>query len=276
MHSGDRLGCIYVVATPIGNLEDITLRALKVLKEADIIACEDTRQTLKLLNRYEIKAKKLVSYHQHNEKKVSERLINEVLEGKTVALVSDAGTPCISDPGAEIVRKARERNIKVLAVPGPSAVCTAVSVSGFPGDSFEFLGFLPRTEEKLKTAILRAVFSPLLTVCFESPHRIKTTMQFMKNLVPDAEIVVLKELTKLNESYLKGKPSELCKLLEGETSKGEFVLMFPPNEEFESPEEILSVLKEKGLSMKEAVRITKEVSGRKRGEIYALAVEIFK
>ena len=111
MHSGDRLGCIYVVATPIGNLEDITLRALKVLKEADIIACEDTRQTLKLLNRYEIKAKKLVSYHQHNEKKVSERLINEVLEGKTVALVSDAGTPCISDPGAEIVKKAREKNL---------------------------------------------------------------------------------------------------------------------------------------------------------------------
>jgi len=282
MRGSEGLGELYVVATPIGNLKDITLRALEVLKEVPVIACEDTRRTLKLLSHYGIEGKKLISYHEHNEREAAERIVNLLKEGLSVALVSDAGTPTISDPGYRLVRRAREKGIKVVPLPGPSAVVAALSASGLPTDRFLFYGFLPRKEGKLKEALKEIASYPFTVVAYESPHRLERTLEVLGELYPEAEVGVYRELTKLNEEFLFGKPSEILKELKEEGKlKGEIVLLFPSEfggeEKKElSPGELLKELKVKGYSMKEAVKEVRERLGLPKREVYSQALEIFK
>ena len=280
MHSGKGLGELYVVATPIGNLKDITLRALEVLKEVPVIACEDTRRALKLLSHFQISGKKLIPYHEHNEKESAEKVVKLLKDGTSVALISDAGTPTISDPGYRLVRKAWEEGIRVVPVPGPSAVIAALSASGLPTDKFLFFGFLPRKEAKLKEALKEIVSYPFTVVAYESPHRVERTLEVLSEVSPDRPIVVARELTKLNEEFIRGKPEEvLKKLVEGGKVKGEFVLLFPPSKEEKreiNVEELLSELKREGLSMKEAVKKLREELKLPKREVYSKALKVFK
>jgi len=281
MRSGEGLGELFIVATPIGNLKDITLRALEVLRDVPAIACEDTRRVLKLLNHYKIGGKKLISYHEHNEKEAAEKIVNLLKEGVSVALVSDAGTPTISDPGYRLVKRAREEGIKVVPIPGASAVIAALSASGLPTDKFLFYGFLPRKEGKLREALKEIASYPFTVVAYEAPHRLERSLKVFGELYPEAQIGVYREITKLNEELLTGKPLEILKeLKEKGKLKGEIVLLFPPQREREvkgaDVGELLKELKEKGYSMKEAVKEVKERLNLPKREVYKEALEIFK
>ena len=276
-----RIGKLFVVATPIGNLKDITLRALEVLKNVDIVACEDTRQTKKLLTHYGIEGKKLIPYHEHNEKRQAEKLISLLVEGKDVALVSDSGTPCISDPGYRLVKKARESGIEVFPVPGPSAVIAALSASGFPTNAFTFLGFLPKKEKQLKEKLEEIVRHPYTVVCYESPHRLKRTLELIAELEPGKEIGVFKEISKVNELFLKGTAEDVLKALEEKDAlRGEFVLLFPPEEKekerAEDLEEMLLELRGRGFSLKDAVKEVRKLTGVSKRKIYEKALKVFK
>src|SRR5579872_3756488 len=182
-------GTLYIVATPIGNLEDITYRAVRILGEADLIACEDTRQTRKLLDRYGI-GKPLISYHEHNEEERSAELIRELQAGRTVALVSDAGTPLIADPGYRLVRKARESGIAVSPIPGPSAMLAALSASGLPTDAFEFHGFFPVKHGARRRLLEEIETSASTQIFYEAPHRILETLQDIVEVLGDRPVVV--------------------------------------------------------------------------------------
>ena len=215
------MGKLYVVATPIGNLEDVTLRAVRVLKEVGLVAAEDTRTTRKLLGSREIRTP-LLSYNQHNAPRRIPHLLR-VLESTDVALVSEAGVPAISDPGFELVRRAAEQGAAVVPVPGPSAVTAALSVAGQPADSFFFLGFLPRAGQK-RRAVLRSVASlPQTLVLFEAPHRLTATLGELLALLGDREATVCRELTKLHEEVFRGRISDA--LAHFGQPRGEFVLV---------------------------------------------------
>ncbi|HZD59927.1 MAG TPA: 16S rRNA (cytidine(1402)-2'-O)-methyltransferase [Anaerolineae bacterium] len=221
------LGKLYVCATPIGNLEDITLRVLRVLKEVDLIAAEDTRVTRKLLAHYGIHTR-MTSYHEHNEASKGPELIEAMKSGKTVALVSDAGMPGISDPGHRLIKACIEQGIPVEAVPGPSSLITALVISGLPTDSFVFQGFLPRKKGeriKLLTDLLSAGHTIIL---FESPRRIATTLAEVADIDPLRDAVIARELTKKFEEVLRGTVTQLLELLERAPVKGEIVLLFGP------------------------------------------------
>lgn len=217
-------GTLYVVATPIGNLEDLTFRALRILREVDLIAAEDTRRTSKLLARYEIR-KPLISVREHNELREADRLVARLEAGTTIALVSDAGTPGISDPGARLVRAARSRGLSVVPVPGPSAVTAAISVAGIAGDEFVFMGFPPATGSRRTEWFERLAADGRLTVMFEAPHRIRRTLEELREHVEGREIQIYRELTKINEIYaiwpISGSPAT--------TEKGEFTLVIGPS-----------------------------------------------
>jgi len=225
---------IYIVPTPIGNLGDITNRALEVLKECDMILAEDTRHTQNLLNYFDIKTK-LVSYHKFNEKKRSEEIIEEILSDDSVsgkdtviAIVTDAGTPCISDPGFEIVKLAREKNIEVTGLAGACATTIALSVSGINTDNFSFYGFLPRKGKELEEALLKIKRSSIKTfVIYESPKRILNLIEAIKEQMPNADLCVCKELTKLHEKFTFGKVDEVLQKLKDDTNveKGEYVVV---------------------------------------------------
>ena len=198
-------GKLYVVATPIGNLNDISKRALDILSEVDFIACEDTRQTIKLLNHYDIK-KKMVSYHKFNEKGKSISLVNDLLNGKNIALVSDAGTPCISDPGYNLVKEARDNNIEVLGVPGASAMVTALSISGLSTTNFSFLGFLSNDTSKFNKEIELIKESKIRTyVIYESPKRIVNLVSILKTNFPNSTLFIANDITKIHEKGIYGK-----------------------------------------------------------------------
>ncbi|MFA6272398.1 MAG: 16S rRNA (cytidine(1402)-2'-O)-methyltransferase [Patescibacteria group bacterium] len=215
------MGNLYTIATPIGNLEDITLRALKTLKEVDLIACEDTRHTLILLNHFEIN-KPLISYHQHSKISKIDYLIGELKAGKNVAVVTDAGTPGISDPGQVLINKAIENNISVIPIPGPSAVITALSAAGVPTDSFVYLGFLPH--KKGRKTILDSFENEKRTIVFyESTHRIEKLLGELINILGDRKIVIARELTKIYEEFLRGTVTEVQENLK--VTKGEFVVI---------------------------------------------------
>ena len=212
---------LYVVATPIGNLEDITLRALRVLSEVQLIAAEDTRTARKLLNRYDIKTR-LTSYYEHNKKNKMPVLL-EMLEEQDIALISEAGTPGISDPGYELIKGAIEKGYQVVVLPGPSAVTTAVVASGLPADQFIYLGFLPRKKGEKRRLLGSVSSEPRTIVCFESPHRVGDSLSAMLETLGDRSIAVCREMTKLHEEVYRGLLSMAAKHFQ--KPRGEFTIV---------------------------------------------------
>ena len=215
------MGTLFLVATPIGNLGDISVRALETLRMADVIACEDTRQTLKLLSHFGIQ-KTLISYHDFNEREKSTELAGRIEQGENLALVSDAGTPAISDPGYRLVRLCRERGIPVVSIPGANAAITALSASGLPSDQFLFVGFLPprRTARREHLETLRSF--PGTLIFYEGPHRILAALEDMQEILGDRETCIGRELTKIHEEYLFGKLSQVRQRIK---ELGEFVVV---------------------------------------------------
>ena len=223
---------LYLVGTPIGNLEDITLRALRVLKEVDVIACEDTRQTQKLLNHFAITTR-TTSYHEHNEMTKSAELVKEMQEGASVALVTDAGMPGISDPGYRLITLAIRHQVPVVPVPGASAFLSALVASGLPTDSFRFSGFLPAKRGERREALEGIKSSPRTQVFYEAPHRIVETLEDVVEVLGSGRhVVVAREVTKLHEEFLRGRASEVLENLKArESVKGEITLLIGKAEE---------------------------------------------
>jgi 16S rRNA (cytidine1402-2'-O)-methyltransferase len=236
------MGTLFVVATPIGNLRDITARALEVLNLVDRIACEDTRHTIKLLNHFGIQ-KSLTAYHDFNEEKKAEELVRNLEGGSNVALVCDAGTPAISDPGYRIVRACRERGIPVLAIPGPNAAVAALSASGLPSDEFLFVGFLPPTKTARKQKLASLANLAFTLVLYEGPHRIDEVLADIEENLGDREVCVARELTKIHEEHLFGKLSIVRPQVK---ALGEFVIVVAGATEYRQPpptrEEVLKRL----------------------------------
>lgn len=219
-------GTLYLVATPIGNLDDITLRAIKTLKEVDFIAAEDTRHSLKLLNHLNI-SKPLISYHRHNEDIKSDLLIDKLLDNQNIALITDAGTPVISDPGEEIVKIAIENNIKVVPIPGACALITALIASGLYSKEFTFMGFLPLNKKNRKEKLEYIKSSANTIILYEAPHKLLSTLQDLNSILGDRKIVLAKELTKIHETFISGTATELIEKLDN--PKGEFVILIDKN-----------------------------------------------
>ena len=273
------IGKLYIVATPIGNLEDITLRALRVLKEVDLIAAEDTRQTLKLLNHYEIN-KPLISYHRHNEETKSEILIEKLRNGENIALVSDAGTPGICDPGEEVIKKAIEDNIEVIPIPGACAMINALIVSGISTKEFEFLGFLPLNKKLRRQKLKEIENSSKTIIIYEAPHKMKTTLGDLKEILKDRKIVLARELTKIHEEFIRKSIDEL--LSEIDTIKGEMILIIEGNkidtEDCKNFDEIsledhYKLYEEKGLNKKEIIKQIAKDRNVNKNEIYMYFLE---
>ena len=221
-------GKLYLVATPIGNLEDITLRALRVLKEVDLIAAEDTRHTLGLLNHFEI-SKPLISYYKQNEKTKSEILINKLLEGQNVAVVSDAGTPGISDPGEEIVKVAIENGIEIIPIPGACAFVNALIASGLSSKEFSFIGFLSAIKKEKKEKLEEIKYETRTLILYEAPHKLKATLEAIYEILGDRKIVLARELTKIHEEFIRDNVSSILERID--EIKGEFVILIEGNSE---------------------------------------------
>ncbi|MBQ8178737.1 MAG: 16S rRNA (cytidine(1402)-2'-O)-methyltransferase [Clostridia bacterium] len=265
-------GTLFVVGTPIGNLQDITLRALDTLKAVDLIACEDTRHTRILLDRYGIK-KPLVSYYKQKEREGTERIVDELESGKNVALVTDAGTPCISDPGAILVAKCIELGLSVESVPGPSAVATAMSVAGIYSPRFAFIGFLPeKTSDKNKLLDEIKGYN-IPTVYYCAPHDLERVIGYLYEKLGDRPLTVVKELTKLHETVYKGTLGNI----EIANDKGEFVLIVEPvdiQKEDVDIESELRALLDSGMSKSEAAKQVAKAHGIAKNEVYAIAVKL--
>ena len=275
-------GKLYLVATPIGNLEDITLRALKVLKEVDLIAAEDTRHTLGLLNHFEIN-KPLISYYKQIEKKKSPILIQKLLEGKNIALVSDAGTPGISDPGEEIVKMAIENNIEIIPIPGCVAFVNALICSGFDTKEFEFIGFLSANNKERKEKLTEIKLETKTLIFYEAPHKMKATLEAMLGVLGDREIVLARELTKIHEEFIRGKISTILEQIVD--YKGEFVIIVRGNNisknDFEienlnkmTLEEHYEFYKNQGLEKKEIIKKIAKDRGVDKNTIYQYFLNI--
>lgn len=267
-------GKLYIVATPIGNLEDITLRALNVLREVDVIAAEDTRQTLKLLNHFEI-SKPLISYHRHNEDIKSNLLIEKLNNGENIALVSDAGTPGICDPGEEVIKKSIEEGITVIPIPGACAMINALIASGLPTKEFNFLGFLPLNKKLRKEKLNEIENSEKTIIIYEAPHKMKTTLLDLKNILKNRKIVLARELTKIHEEFIRKDIEEL--LQEIDNLKGEMILIIEGNkienkEENElnnlSLEEHYKYYEKQGLDKKEIIKKIAKDRNVNKNEIY--------
>ncbi|WP_261853827.1 16S rRNA (cytidine(1402)-2'-O)-methyltransferase [Clostridium folliculivorans] len=270
---------LYLVPTPIGNLKDITLRALEVLKTVDIIAAEDTRQTLKLLNHYEIK-KTLISYHKHNEYGKSEDIIGIINSGRSVAIVSDAGTPGISDPGEILVKRCIEENIQFEVLPGATATTTALVYSGFDTTKFMFRGFLPR-ENKDRMEVVDTLKDRSETIIFyEAPHRLLSTLDFLKEVFGDRRIAICRELTKLHEEIVRVTISEAISYFSNKQPKGEFVLVLEGKskeaienekkatwEDLSIEEHILRNINN-GMEKKEAIKMVAKERKLPKSEVY--------
>lgn len=218
---------LYIVATPIGNLEDITLRALRILKEVDLIACEDTRQTRKLLTHYDIH-KPLISYYQHSKIGKTELLVKLLKEGKNIALVTDGGTPGISDPGFVIINRTVSEGIELIPIPGPSALITAIVASGLPTNGFVFLGFLPRKKGRIKKELQKAAQLDKAMIIYESPFRVLATLEIIHQTLGNCKIAVMRELTKKFEEIIRGRVEEVINKLKDRQIKGEIVLVVSP------------------------------------------------
>ncbi|MDH4230401.1 MAG: 16S rRNA (cytidine(1402)-2'-O)-methyltransferase [Nitrospirota bacterium] len=265
-------GVLYIVSTPIGNLEDITLRALRVLKEVDVIAAEDTRHSLKLLNHYGI-SKPLISYWGEKEKVKAEETVRILHSGQAVALISDAGTPGISDPGGVLIRRAIEEGISVIPIPGPTAVIAALSISGFSTDAFIFQGFLPVKESQRVKELKKLSLDSRTTVLYEAPHRLLETLDDIGEIFQDRKAVIIKEITKLYEEVFRGTAGSIRERVETSKIAGEYVIVLEgrPVEKMHSNEDALMEIRDlmkKGLGRKEAVRRIAEEYGISKKELY--------
>lgn len=279
-----KTGTLYLVATPIGNLEDITLRALRVLKEVDIIAAEDTRQTIKLLNHFEIK-NTLVSYHEHNKIEKGSQLIQKLLEGKDIALVSDAGCPGISDPGEDLVGCAVKEGITVTMLPGPAAVITGVVLSGLPSGRFSFEGFLPMNK-RMRMERLKSIKDDTRTLVFyEAPHKLIHTLRDLREIMGNRHISMARELTKVHEEIIRCTLDEAIEKYEAQIPKGEYVLVLEGAnqavlEEAKitswngiSLEEHLKRYTDNGIDKKEALKKVASDRGISKREVYNSLLE---
>ncbi len=265
-------GTLYIVATPLGNLEDITFRALRVLKEVSVVACEDTRRTVKLLNKYEIRTP-LAIYHDYNKERASLGILRRLRDGENVALVSDAGTPAISDPGYELVRDAIAAGVHVEVIPGPSALISALVVSGLPTDHFTFEGFLPNRKEKRRKALAALAEETRTMIFYESPNRIAACLAEAAGVLGERRGCVVRELTKIHEEILRGTLSELAAELGGrESVLGEVTLVVAGASktiELSVDEIVEAALQDSGGSSRDIAREIAERTGLSRKEVYA-------
>jgi 16S rRNA (cytidine1402-2'-O)-methyltransferase len=225
--SADAASCLYIVATPIGNLEDITLRALRVLKEVDVIACEDTRQTLKLLSHFDIH-KPLVSYHEHNEITRAPELVIQLEQGAKIALVSDAGTPAISDPGQHLIALALRHGIRVVPIPGASAFVAALAASGMPTEQFSFVGFLPARQSERRKALRALAAEPATLVLYEAPHRLLDALEDAVEILGNRPAAIARELTKIHEEFLRDRLQDLAAAARRKPLRGEITILIGP------------------------------------------------
>ena len=275
------LGCLYLVATPIGNLEDITLRALRILKEVDEIACEDTRHTQKLLNHYEIR-KPLVSYHEHNELTRAPELLISLEQGAKIALVSDAGMPLVSDPGHRLVALCLRHHVPVVPVPGPSAILASLAASGLPNEEFLFVGFLPARSGERRRALERLRIEERTIVLYEAPHRLAECLADAREALGDRSACIAREVTKMHEEFRRGKLSELSASLDERPAKGEITLLIGALDPSERPtvssmqtlaDRVEELIHQAKLDRKEALKLAAKERGLTRREAYDKMVE---
>ncbi len=276
-------GILYVVGTPIGNLNDLSIRAREVLGHVSIVAAEDTRRARKLLSYLDIRVK-VLSCHRHNEEASSKEIIAYLRDGKDVALVTDAGTPVISDPGAGLVRLARDLGIHVVPVPGASAIVAALSVAGMSANSFFFAGFLPHRQAQRREALTQLADIPDTIVVFEAPHRLLTSLKDMLEVLGDRHILLARELTKLHETTISGPISVIIELLSGASIRGEVTLVIEGAEkirhrrscsDLEAIEKALQhLISEKSLSIRDSVDLLIRLTGMTRAQIYPLALRL--
>jgi len=277
-------GTLYIVSTPIGNLQDISARAINVLKDVDLIACEDSRHTKKLLSHFGIKTP-LTSYHEHNEFSKSKKLIEELVGEKNIALVTDAGTPCVSDPGYRVVNLAIENRIKVVPIPGPSSVLAALATSGLPSDKFLFLGFLPKTKKLIEKICDKYEYEPYTLIFFESPKRIKKSLGYLLESLGNRKAALCRELTKLHEEIAYGSLGELTKnFVERDSIKGEITIIIKGSSEDKSVSSVnketiisnrLETLNNLGLSLKDSVKVVCEDYDISKKTVYDKALKIW-
>ncbi len=266
-------GKLYIVATPIGNLGDITLRAIEILRKVDIIAAEDTRHTLKLLNHLGI-SKPLISNHRHNEEIKTEQLVEKILEGQDMAVVSDAGTPGICDPGEVLIKKCIEEEIDVIPIPGACAFVNALIASGIETKEFTFLGFLPLNKKLRKEKLHKLEKSKETVILYEAPHKIMSTLKDLEQILEDRQIVLARELTKLHEEFIRGSAREIIE--KAENLKGEIVLIIEANKKVDintgfetmSLEEHYKLYEKQGLEKKEIIKKMAKDRNLSRNEIY--------
>jgi 16S rRNA (cytidine1402-2'-O)-methyltransferase len=270
-------GCLYLVATPIGNLEDISLRALRVLKESDFIACEDTRQTMKLLAHFDIQ-KRMVSYHEHNEITRAPEIVIDLERGAQVALVSDAGTPAISDPGHRLVSLCVRHGIKVVPVPGASAFVAALAASGMPIEEFAFIGFLPSRQTERRKALRTLATEPRPLALYEAPHRLLDTLEDALEILGNRPAVVAREVTKLYEEFLRGHLEQLLADVRKKTPRGEITLLIGPADgaavhaatlaTVPLARRVEELMKERNVDSKAALKVVARERGLTRREAY--------
>ena len=275
--SAHKGGCLYLVATPIGNLEDLTVRALRLLGEADLIACEDTRHTAKLLQHYGIR-KPTLSYHQHNEASRAEELIERLEQGAQIVLVSDAGTPVISDPGHRLVSLCLERQIPVVPVPGPSAVIAALAASGLPAGEFLFVGFLPSRPAARRKTLENLAKEKRTMALYEAPHRLVDTLSDALECLGRRQAVIAREITKVHEEFLRGNLAELLVRVQGQPVRGEITILIGPLScEEERPyefcvtplrERVEQIMREREIDRKAALKLAARERGLRKREAY--------
>ena len=265
-------GILYTVSTPVGNLEDITLRALRILREVDIVAAEDTRHSIKLLNHHGI-TKSMISYWRGKEQVRSDEIIRRLRAGQTIALISDAGTPGISDPGSVLIKKAIEENIQIVSIPGPSAFVAALSVSGLPTDKFTFIGFLPSRKSQRQKVLRELCLEQRTLIFYEAPHRIVETLFDMSHVFGERRSALVKEITKIHEAVMRGSIVEIISEVQETVIAGEYVILV---EGFAGSYKIVTedVLRElhrlmkKGIGRKEAVKRIAETYGLSKKDLY--------
>lgn len=274
------IGTLYIIATPIGNLEDITLRALRILKDVDLVAAEDTRHSRKLLTHFGI-SKPLTSYFDHNKNIKGALILDKLRNGMSVALISDAGTPCISDPGYQLVRDAVREGIDVVPIPGPCAAVSALSASGLPTDSFAFEGFLPNRVGKRREKLGRLKDESRVLIFYEAPTRLIASLSDILEIMGDREVVLAREVTKVYEEFLRGPLSHVMESLKERQVKGEIVLILAPHDSVADTvddrdiEEMLErYLAADGLSVKDAVKRVALETGMPRGMVYEAALRL--